>query len=75
MPQGSKSAGFSINELMLVALGYIPPLPDGTGEEPSLLRPGIDSSAAPASFYFDNIFGGHTSVKAAIEFLELYFLP
>ena len=75
MPQGSRSAGFSMNELMLITFGYIPPLPDGSGEEPSLLMPLAEDQAAPHSFYFDDIFSGFMNAGTALQFLEDHFLP
>src|ERR1700733_353800 len=75
MPQGSQSAGFSMNELMYIALGYIPPLPDGTGEEPSLLASTSPDRLSPAKHYFDDVFGGHTDAAEALDFLQNHFLP
>jgi hypothetical protein len=74
MPQGSKSAPFSMNELMLVILGYIP-LFNGSGEEPSLLNSSSEDTLPPLKFYFDDIFGGHKSVDKAVHFLESELLP
>jgi hypothetical protein len=74
MPQGSKSAPFSMNELMLVVFGYIPPL-DGSGEEPLLLSLFSEDTLPPLKFYFDDIFSGHKSVDEALYFLESELLP
>jgi hypothetical protein len=75
MPQGSRSAGYSMNELMFIAFGYIPPLPDGTGEEPSLLAAlGLDM-ARPLMFYMDDLFNGGMDAERGIEFLRDHFLP
>jgi transposase InsO family protein len=75
MPQGSQSAGFSMNELMYIALGYIPPLPDGTGEEPSLLASDRPDQLPSVKHYFDDVFGGHKDATEALEFLENHLLP
>jgi hypothetical protein len=74
MPQGSKSAPFSMNELILVVFGYIPLL-DGSREEPSLLSSFSEDTLLPLKFYFNDIFGGHKSVDEALYFLESELLP
>jgi hypothetical protein len=75
MPQGSQSAGFSMNELMLIAFGDIPPLESGLGAEPSLLAPSSEHSRPPIKFYFDDILSGHLDQFKAFEFLRDHFLP
>lgn len=75
MPQGSQLAGFSMNELMLIAFGYIPPLESGLGAEPSLLAPSLEHSRPPIKFYFNDILSGHLDQFKAFEFLRDHFLP
>ena len=73
MPQGSRSAGFTMFELMNIALGPIP-APDA---EPSLLYNLEDDDdpfeLALLSYYADDIFGGALSAEKLYNFLEQHF--
>ena len=72
MPQGSGSAGFTMSELMNIALGPIPePLP-----EPSLLHSEGDSAQPPPlAFYMDDLFGGYPDFETQFSFLRDHFFP
>jgi hypothetical protein len=67
MPQGSQSAGFSINEVMFVALSPIPLLlpelqsPYYNGLEPSLLSSNSVDGAPHVKFYINDIFSSKES--------------
>jgi len=67
MPQGSQSAGFSINEVMFVALSPILALlpelqlPDYNRLEPLLLSSNLVDRAPHIKFYIDNIFSSKES--------------
>ena len=60
---------------MYIALVYIPPLPDGTGKEPSLLASTSPDQLSPIKHYFDDIFSGHKDAAEALDFLQNHFLP
>ena len=64
MPQGSKSAGFTMSELMNIALGPIPePYPE------SSLMHGEAADAASIAFYMDDLFSGHPDFESQFVFL------
>lgn len=70
MPQGSRSAGFTMSELMNTALRPIPD-PD---PEPSLMH--CESAAPPPiAFYVDDLFCGHEDFDSQFAFLRDYFFP
>ncbi|POS81840.1 hypothetical protein EPUL_006710, partial [Erysiphe pulchra] len=81
MPQGTKSACFSMNEGMLRLWGEIPPLPkeiqpdNSDGSEPSLLGPGKNGEPAIIAFYMDDSFHGSDSAEKTFEILEYHILP
>jgi hypothetical protein len=81
MLQGSQSAGFSINEVMFVALGPIPLLspelqsPYYDGLEPLLLSSNSVDGAPYIKFYMDDIFSGKESPQEMYKFLQDYLLP
>ncbi|KAI1371466.1 hypothetical protein F4677DRAFT_435715 [Hypoxylon crocopeplum] len=66
MPQGSKTAGFLMIELMYVVLGYIPLLL----EEKSLLSSKDIISIPKCSFYMDDIFAIHEIVEDQWAWIE-----
>lgn len=59
MPQGSQTAGFSMTELMHIALGAIPK----PQLEPSLFRSKNPSTIPDSTFYMDDIFATHSKVN------------
>lgn len=71
MQQGSKSAGFTMTELVYRAFGFIPP-PD---PEPSLLYSASPEILPPLIFYMDDFFGGFRDFKDQFVFLRDHFLP
>lgn len=81
MPQGEQSSGFSMAEVMTIALGPIPALPvqyqtsefDGAFE--SLLGHNSINADPECAYYFDDIFGGHETAEAALDFLQFQFFP
>ena len=81
MPQGSQSAGFSMNEVMFVALGPIPPLPlelqtpRYNRSKPSLLSSDSVDRAPHVKFYMDDIFSGKETPQEMYEFLQDHLLP
>ena len=80
MPQGTQSAAFSFQELILAALGRIPLLPKElqinrtNSLEPSLLEPFPRDYSAFFLFYFDDIISGLPSIKEAYFYSRYYFL-
>jgi len=81
MPQGLQSAGFSINEVIFVALSPIPPLPPElqsphyNRSEPSLLSSNSVDGAPHIKFYMDDIFSSKESPQEMYEFLQDHLLP
>ena len=71
MQQGSKSAGFTMTELVYRAFGALPP-PIG---EPSLLHSSDPANLPILTFYMDDFFGGFRSFDEQYEFLREHFLP
>ena len=71
MPQGSRSARFTMLELSNIMLGPIPSL----SSEPSLLHADNPMDPPPISFYQDDLFGGHRSFNEQYCFLEEHFFP
>lgn len=71
MQQGSKSAGFTMTELVYRAFGFIPP-PD---PEPSLLHSASPEIPPPLTFYMDDFFGGFRDFEDQFVFLRDHFLP
>lgn len=70
MPQGSKSAGFTMSELINITLGPIPePMP-----EPSLMH-SESPGPPPVVFYVDDIFCGHEDFESQFTFLRDHFFP
>ena len=71
MQQGSKSAGFTMNELVYRAFGFIP----SPNPEPSLLH-SDDPAIPPAlTFYMDDFFGGFRNFEDLFSFLIDHFFP
>ena len=70
MPQGSRTAGHTMSELMNITLGPIP----GPSPEPSLLHNDLDGPPQLA-FYMDDIFSGHIDFESQFSFLKDHFLP
>ena len=71
MQQGSKSAGFTMNELVYRAFGFIP----SPNPEPSLLH-SDDPAIPPAlTFYMDDFFGGFRDFEDQFSFLIDHFFP
>ena len=68
MQQGSKSASFTMSELMARALGKIP-------GEPSLLQSQTPESPPFLAYYQDDIMGGHGSFQEQLAFLRDHFFP
>lgn len=80
MPQGTRSAGFSMTEMMYLVLGEIPPLPavggeDPVGFEPSFLIPPEEDKLPKCSFYMDDIFTGASTFDEMYDFLANDFFP
>lgn len=70
MPQGLRSAGFTMSELMNITLG---PIPEPCSE-PSLMH-GEATKAAPIAFYMDDLFSGHPDFESQFAFLRDQFFP
>ncbi|SLM37975.1 Ribonuclease H-like domain [Lasallia pustulata] len=70
MPQGSRSAGFTMLELMNITLGPIPE----PQSEPSLMH-GEHAKPAPIAFYMDDLFSGHPDFESQFAFLRDQFFP
>ncbi|KAI0995068.1 hypothetical protein K3495_g13114 [Podosphaera aphanis] len=90
MPQGCGTSGFSMQELMQIVWGALPPVPrylvndenhpiqpefSLDGSEPSLLRAQAETEAAKVRFYVDDIFAGCNSVPDAYVTLRDHLLP
>jgi hypothetical protein len=66
MPQGCHTSTFSLQECLMIAFGYIPPLPpelqseSHDGSFPSLLRSAALGQPPPLDFYADDITLGNT---------------
>ncbi|KAI0995442.1 hypothetical protein K3495_g12736 [Podosphaera aphanis] len=90
IPQGCGTSGFSMQELMQIVWGALPPVPrylvndenhpiqpefSVDGSEPSLLRAQAETEAAKVRFYVDDIFAGCTSVPEAYVTLRDHLLP
>ena len=71
MQQGSKSAGFTMTELIYRCFG---PLPEPHCE-PSLLHSSSPRDPPPLVFYVDDFFGGFDSWESQYDFLKDHFLP
>lgn len=71
MPQGAKSAGFTINELVHRAFGAI----NNAGPKPSLLDSKEDDQLPTLTFYIDDFFGGFEDFEAQFQFLLNHFFP
>ncbi|PHH70411.1 hypothetical protein CDD82_7155 [Ophiocordyceps australis] len=71
MPQGTRSAGFSMTELMTFVLGPIP----GPHAEPSLLVPGLDGCPLPpVDAYMDDVFCAFPDFKSQWSFIKQHLL-
>lgn len=71
MPQGSQSAGFTMTEVLRIALGPIPsPYP-----EPSLAAPKSLGDLSPLTSYMDDVFCKHTSFEDQWLFIKDHLLP
>ena len=71
MPQGSRSASFTMSELMNIAMG---PIPEPNSEE-SLLHASTFTTPPPLVFYMDDLFSGFPDFETQLTFLEHHFLP
>lgn len=71
MPQGSQSAGFTVNEFVHRVFGA---LSEGHCE-PSLLESDTPDRLPTLTFYVDDFFGGFPDVKSQFQFLHDHFLP
>lgn len=71
MQQGSKSAGFTMTELVYRAFGFIPP----PKPEPSLLHSSSPDVPPPLTFYMDDFFGGFKDFEEQFAFLRDHFFP
>ena len=71
MQQGSKSAGFTMTELVYRAFGALPP----PIKEPSLLHSGNPNDLPVLVFYMDDFFGGFEGFEELYDFLRYHFLP
>ena len=71
MPQGSGTVGFTMTELMNVALGPIPP----PRPELSLLHADSLSQTPDVCFFMDDIFSAHSDFNSQFLFLRDHFLP
>lgn len=71
MQQGSKSAGFTMNELVYRAFGALPP----PIREPSLLHSSSPTDLPVLTFYMDDFFGGFQNFEEQYQFLRYHFLP
>ena len=71
MQQGSKSAGFTITELVYRGFGPIPALKP----EPSLLHSSEPAIPPPLTFYMDDFFGGFKDFQDQFAFLRDHFFP
>ena len=69
--QGSKSAGFTMTELVYRAFGALPP----PIKEPFLLYSADPENFPVLTFYMDDFFGGFQSFDDQYEFLRDHFLP
>jgi hypothetical protein len=85
MPQGLQSAGFSINEVIFVALSPIPLLPpelrltnhdrsNYNSSKPLLLSFNLVDRAPYIKFYIDNIFSSKESPQEMYNFLKDHLL-
>lgn len=78
MSQGCGTSGFSMQEMMQIVWGALPPIPQNTigdlnhpilydfsrdGSGPSLLRAKSELDTAKVRFYADDIFAGYKSVS------------
>ncbi|KAI0991407.1 hypothetical protein K3495_g16780, partial [Podosphaera aphanis] len=90
MPQGCGTSGFSMQELMQIVWGALPPIPPSLlgnshhpvqpdfsldGSEPSLLRAQSEFEAAKVRFYVDDIFAGCKNISEAYNTLRFHLLP
>ena len=71
MQQGSKSAGFTMTELIYRAFGQLPP----PWNELSLLHSSHPDLPPILSFYMDDFFGGFSSLDELYDFLKYHFFP
>lgn len=75
MPQGAGSSAFTMNELMSLVLGPIPPNSDGQGAEPSLLQAAEPDTLPGMVYYMDDMMAASNNFEEAFRFLEHHLLP
>ena len=71
MPQGSKSAGFTMSQLSNIMLGPI----STPSPEPSLLHSDDPFLPPKIAFYQDDLLGGQRNFQEQYEFLRDHFFP
>lgn len=71
MQQGSKSAPFTMIELVYRAFGALP----HPYKEPSLLHSASPDDLPVLTFYMDDFFGGFRTFEEQYDFLRYHFLP
>ena len=71
MQQGSKSAWFTMTELVYRAFGGLPP----PFKELSMLHSNDPAVPSTIVFYMDDFFGGFRGFEEQYEFLRVHFLP
>jgi hypothetical protein len=81
MPQGCHTSTFSLQECLMIAFGYIPPLPpelqseSHDGSFPSLLRSAALGQPPPLDFYADDITLRNTDFDSQYQSLKDHVLP